>query len=1270
MQTKYPLQHLSIRVPWHDNAWNGTICQCPGRNTSCLKLRNIAENKDDERECELAGQSIEQLSEEDIPPCSKERGTFMASFAYERSHSHPYAQSSAKTHAHFSPTFLRYPAYGTAGLPFRWMMKKFVWGGEGQEGQPLVDRYPLEGLDQGLESKIEQSLFKTNWLQDHENHRQLLDCFWGHIREEESLVFFYAKQVPLVEDTGRRVIVGVGRVKKVGSLVEYDYNENPDGKIRSLLWERMVTHSIRPDHLDGFILPYHEALRASKNGEVFDPSEVVAYAPEDRFDEFSYATEHVGHDASIESLLACRAALLRASELFPLDTSKEEKWIDRELGRLWKKRGAFPGLGPVLSALGLPMGNFIAEALVDQVGENGNPWRAFDAALEDVSLLPVELRRHMDSTITRTWSRIRKKDSGKSRFYELLSRIALTDEQARFIAIKEERKEAGVNSTLNDYLENPYLIYEDTRFTVCPISIEAVDRGMFPTRFVRENHPIPEPSEVKTAVDARRLRALTIRELEAAAALGDTLVSIDHVVRTLRAGEERKYRKDSSPTDVTRDLLETAEEETFEGLINLVKMGGDEYAYQLQRFAALGQVIRKRVNGALSEDAVRHDLSADWRQLLDKFLDREGVEEADEMEVKAREEKSEALAELAASRFSVLIGPAGTGKTTLLSVLCKHPDISSQRILLLAPTGKARVRMESIAKEAGSENFIARTLAQHLSRTQRYEGRTQRYLLNDEPSEKVAATVIVDECSMLTEDMLASLIDSLRGVQRLILVGDPRQLPPIGAGRPFVDIVSELAPENVELSFPRVAPGYAELTIPRRQGAGNRDDLLLASWFGGMTSSPGDDQIFEILNGQRKSETIHFIRWETPGELESAIPGALASHLDFSDDLPEETNFSRSLGAQIDSNAKAWFNAEFGNMPSSGKMAEAWQILTPVRQQPWGVDPLNHFIHQRYKGAQVSWARNQKWKLSIPKPAGDQQIIYGDKVINSRNWTVPKSRLYPKPDERGYLANGEIGMVVGHRRTKKRNWDPAGPEIEFSSQIGTTFRFYPNDFGEEGEAALDLAYALTIHKAQGSEFDVVFLVLPRSPLMLSRELLYTALTRQRKKVVILHQGDATALHGLTSEKHSATATRLTNLFTPPKPVELKGAPGKFLEDRLIHRTSKGIAVRSKSEVIIGNLLEAKGIEYAYEEVLELGEASKYPDFTIIDEDTGRSFYWEHCGMLHVPDYAKRWKTKLDWYHANGVTEKGGPNGRLIVTRDDSNGSFDSASVAELIDSLF
>jgi hypothetical protein len=1260
-ESSFPLKHISIRVPWHDSGWNGSVCKSPSHNTACIKLVNIANSKDDAQEDALAGTSLRSLDSSAFPPCVKERATFMANFALERYHEHPYVRSSPKTHAHFKPTRLRYPAYAAAALPFRWMMKPVVFGDKKKQIAGLIEDYPLDSVDRSYEPELS---FQTHWVQDHRNHQALLDCFWNHVRAEESLVFFYAKQVPLVEDTGRRVLIGAGRVVKIGPLTEYDYQGSTEGKIRSLLWERMVIHTIRPDFKDGFLLPYNEALEKSHDGLNFDPAEVVALAPEDRFTEFSFATEHVGNDAAIDALLACRAALLRAGELFSFQSQPQERWIDKQLGRLWRKRGAFPGIGSILTATGVPMGNFIAQALTNKVGEEGNPWEAWRQAINAPDrYLPKDLATHLDATIIKSWKRM---PEDRRRFLELLSRVDLTLDQANVLAIPEVRQEEGLELSDADFINNPYLIYEGTRLSAVPVSIGAVDRGMFPTALVREQSPLPEPSLVKTAVDARRLRALVVRELEMAAQRGDTLRAQSDMITSLRRRDESSNEQ---RTEVTSDLLAVAEEEQFPGEIRTVELADGRRAYQLERLSEVGELIRNTVKKR--SEAKRHELQVDWSAELDKRLGAATSEADDRVkEERARREKATALAELAAARFSVLIGPAGTGKTTLLSVLCGRPEISKDGILLLAPTGKARVRMEDVARQAGTQNFQALTLAQFLSRSGRYDGSTQRYLLTGETGEKTARTVIVDECSMLTEEMMAALIEAISGVHRLIFVGDHRQLPPIGAGRPFADIIAALQPADIETSFPRVAPSYAELTIPRRQGAGERDDLQLAAWFGGNVISPGEDQVFEILAGKRESDTVHFIHWETPDELERELPIALADALWPNLDLKEWQAFACSLGGNLDDRGSAWFNARYGTREGSGRAAEAWQVLSPVRQKPWGVDTLNRLIHSRYKAQQIERARQRGGYRSIPPPRGEHQIIYGDKVINNRNWSVPKTRIYPNSGERGYLANGEIGMVVGHRRMRRRNWEPENLEIEFSTQQGTVFTFYKSDFSDEKESSLELAYALTVHKAQGSEFEVVFLVLPRSLLMITRELLYTALTRQKQKVVILHQGSATDLQRLSSERYSATATRLTNLFGPPRPVAIGQA---FLEDRLIHRTMRGDAVRSKSEVIIANLLHAAKIEYHYEIPLEFEGVTKYPDFTIEDDDAGITYYWEHCGLLHDPAYSRRWEEKEKWYRSNGILplqEGGGPKGTLIVTRDEIDGGIDSKSIGKMIKEVF
>ena len=162
----------------------------------------------------------------------------------------------------------------------------------------------------------------------------------------------------------------------------------------------------------------------------------------------------------------------------------------------------------------------------------------------------------------------------------------------------------------------------------------------------------------------------------------------------------------------------------------------------------------------------------------------------------------------------MLIGQAGTGKTTLLGMLCSLPGLAEKGLMLLAPTGKARVRLEEQTGMRGA----GQTLAQFLIRQQRYDGETGAYFSKPRaPRCGDYRTVIVDECSMLTEEQLAALIDSLSNVERLVLVGDPRQLPPIGAGRPFVDIVRGLELENVETLFPRCGPRYQAVGSGRAQ---------------------------------------------------------------------------------------------------------------------------------------------------------------------------------------------------------------------------------------------------------------------------------------------------------------------------------------------------------------------------------------------------------------------------------------------------------------------
>ena len=1254
----FPLRHISIRVPWHDNGWNGTVCCQPKHNSACLKLKNISDAKDEAKEEKIAGQSIKNMPWQEFPPCVKERGTFMSPFAFDRFHEHPYSKTSPDTHAHFAPTQLHYPAFTAAALPFRWLMRKELEG-------TLSKQHPLDELDLSREPALP---FKTSWLQEKQNHLCTLGTFWNYVRPEESLVFFYAKQVPFLEDNTRRVLIGAGRIKKLGGLTEYAYHGSPVGKIQSMMWELMVAHSIRTDGADGFLLPYHQLLVAAEQDPDLDLSDFAVLAPSERFEEFSFATEHVTDDTAIAALAALQAGLRKAaSVLLDFDPRPAEKWIDLESGRLWRKRGPFPGLGAVLTAFGVHLGHFAAHTIQSKAGEIADPWPLVDKMFKaPAAVLPPELVGNVDTTLGKTWQRL---TTERRAYLQLLSRLNLTDEQAQILYSELSRGENGVTLTDMQILENPYLIYEATRLTLFPVAVPVIDRGVFPTPAIREKFPVPEPSRVTTNVDARRLRALVVAELESAAAAGDTLRPRDAIIATLRAGTQEE-----GATPVTEDLLGVAEDEAFDGEIICVKMGDARMAYQLDRFKQVGLKIRQVVDKRTSDKLPPMEVKADWRQRLDDFL-KPIPDDADrETEENARQEKAAALAQLAGAKFSVLIGPAGTGKTTLLSVLCAHPDVAEGNILLLAPTGKARVRMESIARKAGTQNFSAATLAQFLWKSERYDGKTGRYRLQPEaPPEGGARTVIVDEASMLTEEMFAALLENLTGVHRFILVGDTAQLPPIGAGRPFLDIVRKLQPDDIESKFPRVAPGYVELTIPRRQGAASRDDLQLATWFAARAGGPGDDEIFDILTGRRTSPHLRLVEWNTAAELDALLPKALAEELNLPTGADEAKAFAQTLGGS-EYNGIVYFHA--GKLGPTDKLlhgADRWQILTPVRQKAWGVDEINRLLHQRFRAQTITHARQHAFKRKIPKPMGSQQLVYGDKVINNRNQRPYDDRIYD-PNEVGvnYIANGEIGIVTGHLRSKKRDWVPKDLEVEFSTQPGVTYTFWGSEFAEEADVKLELAYALTVHKAQGSEFGIVFLVLPRGTRLLNREMLYTSLTRQRDKIIVLHQGPAAELQKLSHWQFSSAAQRLTNLFVAPKPRAVGERGGRFLEERLIHLTLRGDLVRSKSELIVADHLHREGVRYTYEKPLALDGALKFPDFTIEDDDSNITYYWEHCGMLSDAKYRERWQAKQQWYRDHQILpyqEGGGKKGTLIVTEDTRQGAISSQEILRIIRSV-
>lgn len=1226
-------QHISVRVPWHDDGWKGTVCLDPSANMSCLRLKNIYENRKDNIECGLCGKCMAE-HEEDLP-CISEGGAFMSEQELYKTTVHPYKKSNPKTHGHFLDTEVKYPAYSFPARPFAWLMVNNI--------APLAETYGIN-----YRPALEPVLgFKTSWVQEANNHRAIFDYFYKDIIPDESLCIAYAKQVPFVEDS-RRVVVGIGHVKRIVPAIEHNHTDA--GVLRSMIWETMICHSIRDDHEDGFIIPYQQMMEYARNHPEFDMASITVFAPDDAFNEFSYATEHVSYDAVIDVLQSCIKAFDIINNCLDEDYSNVLEWLNRQLAQVWEDRGAFPGLGAMLCALEIPQGILIAKTIQEKMREGDDIWQLLDTVIaRPQDYLDPMLSKAVTPIIQKTWKNMTDQ---RRTLFRLLSRFSLSIDQAFIMFNENERIKQEIHCSDQEIIDNPYIIYEQTRLKqeALYVSVKKVDRAVFPVASVLEKYPLEPPSALTSENDERRVRAIAVAVLENEALNGNTILPCNLMVDKIR-----DMILDPS-CKVTSDILNAIDKYLKKEILRREMKDGTEY-YKLVRMNEFDEIIEKRISKRLK--AKKLVVHADWRRMLDEKFDKgKKIQYAsDSDEERARQEKAAILEELSVSRIGVLVGDAGTGKTTVLSVLCNQPDIKAGGVMLLAPTGKATVRLlDSMGEDA--KELTALNVAQFLVRSRRFDWNDMRYKLSSYDYRDVPETVIIDEASMLTEEMFGALMQALKAAKRIIFVGDPNQLPPIGAGRPFVDLVNLLRLNLKAGVFPRVCDCYGELTVNRRQSSDEeRLDVELSKLFTNTEEAPDDDVIAEIEKG--KSANISVETWTTKEELESKLLQIMAAEIGMKD-IDDQEGFDRSLGGE-----KSKFGTYFNK--GAAKFADKWQILAPVRNMPQGVMNINRLLHLKYREHNLKVAGYRGGWKRTPKALGPENIVYGDKVINVIN---DKRDAWPKGVVRDYVANGEIGIACD---SYSKNNPTDYLHVEFASQKGAVYSYVKSDFDEEsGTNFLELAYALTVHKAQGSQFNTVILVLAEPCRIISREMLYTSLTRQIGKIIILYNQEAYHLLKYASEENSVIAKRFTDLFADvfhdgdiDMRPQLVQVGDQFYEDRLVHKTVRGELVRSKSEVIIANALYYHHLEYVYEPELTLEGRVKRPDFKVVDDDTGEEWYWEHCGMMDDPKYRKRWEDKKAFYKKNGI-EKGK---NLIVTYD-LNGSLDSQKVEDIIQDIF
>jgi exodeoxyribonuclease V alpha subunit len=417
-------------------------------------------------------------------------------------------------------------------------------------------------------------------------------------------------------------------------------------------------------------------------------------------------------------------------------------------------------------------------------------------------------------------------------------------------------------------------------------------------------------------------------------------------------------------------------------------------------------------------------------------------------------------AEIAVRRhFSVIAGGPGTGKTTtvarLLALLEEQAAISGGPPLLVAlaaPTGKAAARMAEAVHAEGrkldvDEVVRARLLTLGASTVHRLLGRhpaSANHFRHNRDNRLPHDVVIVDETSMMSLPLMARLLEAVQEDARLVLLGDQEQLASVEAGAVLGDIVG---PAAASLSAASGTSPVGECITVLRTNHRFRGPLAeLAS----AVRAGDEDAVLAALSegpaGPEGPEAPSITRW-------------LAVDVASADDAALEPVHSAvcALGRLL---ADAGRHGDGnGALDALGQL----RLLCAHRAGPAGASTWN--------------ARVERWVADGP-------------VSSEGGWYVGRPVIVTQNDYSLGLFNGDTGVVIAR--------PDGGLTVAFrrGAEIVTV--------SPSRLAAVDTAFAMTAHRAQGSEFDeVVVLLPPASSRILTRELLYTAVTRARRSVVLV-----------------------------------------------------------------------------------------------------------------------------------------------------------------------
>jgi exodeoxyribonuclease V alpha subunit len=470
-------------------------------------------------------------------------------------------------------------------------------------------------------------------------------------------------------------------------------------------------------------------------------------------------------------------------------------------------------------------------------------------------------------------------------------------------------------------------------------------------------------------------------------------------------------------------------------------------------------------------------------------------------------EQADAAKGIVCEKFSILTGGPGCGKTTITHVIVKLIQAMGLTVLLAAPTGRAAQRMTDVI------GLESKTIHRVLG----WQG--GKFKKNEETPLKTDF-LVVDECSMLDINLTASLLKAVPKTAQVLFIGDPDQLPSVGAGNVLKDIIASGRVPCFKLTQ-IFRQAQASLIIKYAHQI-NKGDM---PWIQSPFKMPGiwQDKIdcLFIDSDEATQEQIKFITRVkrfyalTPSELETKV-------FETSDDgdffefriqepvIPYETEISIP---------KKFEHVDLQKVSEAQTRFE--ELLLVVKKvHPWST------LHYGLSAFDVIRKLYQEW---IPKYHGPCEIQILSPMTRGSLGTVSLNQLIqettnPYAEGKRQLKVGERIFRVGDRVIHRRNNYDLGVfngDIGVIREIDTmaltcTVVFYPDNrwvhYKQTDIMELDLAYAITIHKSQGSEFEIVIIpVLTQHFKMLFRNLIYTGITRAKKLVVFVGTRKALAM---------------------------------------------------------------------------------------------------------------------------------------------------------------